>query len=58
MAAKSRNRISMQPMRSEGGCHGVKGLPFYSCGCVVGGFFFQVVFELWCGECSVHFPFR
>jgi len=44
----------MQPMRSEGGCHGVKGPPFYSCGCKVGVFLFQVVFELWCGEWTVH----
>jgi len=54
VAANLRNCISMQPMRSEWGCHGVKGPPFYSCGCEVGVFFFQVVFELWCGEWTVH----
>jgi hypothetical protein len=39
VAANLRNNISMQPMRTEGGCHVVKGPPFYSCGCRVGFFF-------------------
>jgi hypothetical protein len=43
MAANLKNNISMQPMRSEGGCHGGKGPPFYSCGCSEGGFFSSCV---------------
>jgi hypothetical protein len=48
----------MQPMRSEGGCHGVKGPPFYSCGCEVGVCFFNLClnFGVESGLSIVHFP--
>ncbi len=48
----------MQPMRSEGGCHGVKGPPFYSYGCWVGGFFFKLCwnFGVESGLSTIHFP--
>jgi hypothetical protein len=58
VVANIRNCISMQPMRSEGGCHGVKGPPFYSCGCEVGVCFFKLClnFGVESGLSIVHFP--
>ncbi len=53
MATNLRNRISMQPMRSEGvsWSEGASLLFLWVRG--RGFFFFQVVFELWCGEWTI-----
>ncbi len=58
VVANITNCISMQPMRSEGGCHVVKGPPFYSCGWEVGVCFFKLClnFGVESGLSIVHFP--
>jgi len=54
VAANSRNCISMQAMRSEGGLSWSERPSLLFLWVWGRGLFFQVMFELWCGEWIVH----